>query len=453
MRCVEHDFNTGIQLQSRLIGNLEAELKEKGEYDASESSLYHLALTGHFEPIMLEWLTDVVKETNHKRWDNALTAMYTDIQNHIFINLVPALDRLTIATTALRGHARFNEGSSSFVHPDVFTALLKDVDSVRLVAQKIQLMVMTAYRQFRAFSRWLLVMIDIGTAGPGSKSAIEIEEREAPSLDYSLTIAYIEKTMKHSQLDQYIKQPPTLQGSRSKEDFFAEPLIAGSTYAHVRDLVYKEEKPVPLPIVTVRMAANARLAVEAITAWQSKMLPKPKVIPLAHQGPIWQSEVTIHDLRLLPTEFRGIKGSRADLLTSNPGEIGDELTIARTTQTPTALSRDYSNLRLRACKVKDATFVSDGSCIALLAHDNRLVLLRWDSSASESGRSDSSTLLRIFPKEADFQPDRVVVGGRPGKRVCVVFADRHRKWKVFDLDGGVNASAAMGNGGMDVDGV
>jgi hypothetical protein len=180
LSCITHDFNTGLQFPMRLISNITAELQEKHQGDLI-TNLYHLALTGHYTPVVLEWLTDIVKETNHKRWDQAVTTMYKHIQDHLFMNLKPALDRMTSAVTTLRGYARYLEGTGRFIAvPSLFTAILEQVDFLRDEYHKMLAATMAEQKQFRAFSKWIRVMID-GT-----------EEKDGPNIEYSLALQWIE---------------------------------------------------------------------------------------------------------------------------------------------------------------------------------------------------------------------------------------------------------------------
>ncbi|EMC92184.1 hypothetical protein BAUCODRAFT_281096 [Baudoinia panamericana UAMH 10762] len=219
--CMVHDFRTGLQFPDRLIANAQTELEEKQEGDLI-MNLYHLAMTTDFTPTMLEWLIDIVKETNHKRWDQAVNSLYTHIQTHLFMHFRPGLERLSIATTTLRGHARFHEGSTNFdVPPGPFTKLLDAIDSLGIVAEKMLLMIIDEHKQFKAFSKWLRVMIEIGVAGPGTKGAIETEERENPNIEYSLVLEYIERTMTRSRLARHLQAEPTNTEDRSAEDILA----------------------------------------------------------------------------------------------------------------------------------------------------------------------------------------------------------------------------------------
>lgn len=454
VRCIQHDFATGLQFPTRLITNMNTELAEKQEGDVM-LNLYHLAMTSDFSPTMLEWLVDIVKETNHKRWDQALNAMYTNVQNHIFINLLPALNRLAIAATALRGHARFHEGTDRFgVSPELFTKMLDGVDSLRLVAQKAQLVVMTEHRQFRAFSKWLRVMIEVGVAGPGTKGAIETEEREVPNLDYSLLLAYIKDTMTSSLLARHVAALPDLHGScESRGEFFKHPVMAQmsceQTIEALRRLnelkpdvememnkVHHAECLLNLPAITTHLAGNARVAMERITEWQSKMLTPPSTIRIQdeaetvvldiHVQPATMSPHQLTATLLLLQPARGITQLVAIFAAYSPQADGDSVSVGEAAVTDIGLD------------ILDAKFRGEDRCLLLLRDETsaHFVASSMLPSQEEQAGGDKAGLrfFHTFPSDTGFRPEKLVVGGRPGKRVCLVFGSGGREWKALDLD-------------------
>lgn len=281
VRCIQSDFTSNLQLPARLINNISEELAEKNEDDLI-TNLFHLAMTGIFTPTMLEWLAETVKETTHKRWDKNINDMYHHIQTHIFVNLIPSLDRLAIATEAIRGYATFHEITGNFVSPTAFEALLDDIDGVRLLAQRLQLIIMTEHRQFRAFSKWLRLMIEIAVARPGSKAASEIEEREVPNLDEALLLAYIKDTLGRSKLTAHLEQKPALTQEHSDKDSLydiAEVSQRGrenviEALKKLDSLRNKDEEKATrllnLPKQTAHLAVCTRQAIGSIIKWQSE---------------------------------------------------------------------------------------------------------------------------------------------------------------------------------------
>ena len=66
--------------------------------------------------------------------------MYTNLRSHISDNLKPALDRLAIAALRIRGYSRAADGfRRTFIDPDLFSKLLDDVDSLKLVLERMLL--------------------------------------------------------------------------------------------------------------------------------------------------------------------------------------------------------------------------------------------------------------------------------------------------------------------------
>lgn len=469
VRCMQHDFTAGLQFPSRWIDNISEELSEKQEGDLA-TNLYHLAMTGHFTPTMLEWFTDVIKENNHKRWDQAVNTMYANLQNHVFVHLLPALDRVSMAASALRGHARFHEGTSKFdVSPDVFTAMLDHIDSLRLVAQKMQIVVMREHREFRAFSKWMRVMIEVGVAGPGTKSATETEERETPNLDYSLLLAYINGTLICSRLGVFIEQLDGLQGSCSQHEFFDNPIVAQMDRKQVIRAIEKVDlldetddarnskdventaANINLPALTVRLVAQVELAVEYVTAWQSKMLVRPMRVPL--NGPlVLEADATVLDMRIFPLDER-VESVTQLLTTSPPNRPSNELHLYSVSRLRASTQFEYAQLDvgILSGEILHAKMLDEVNCLVLLSSDvhDKHLLLRCNIATREAGQI-STTVLQSWTSASRFTPERFLIGGRKRKMVCVVFGNQGKAWKVYDLESG-DAKVGHGLAGDDED--
>ncbi|KAF2770899.1 hypothetical protein EJ03DRAFT_335140 [Teratosphaeria nubilosa] len=444
IRCIQHDYTTGLTSPNRFLNSLNLELDEKQEGNAV-MALYHLAMTGDFTPTMKEWLVDIVKETNHKRWDQAVNGMHSNIQNYIFINLLPALDRLSIAAATLRGHAKYHEGSNRFeVSPALFTKMLDGVDSLRAVAHKVQLIVMSEHRQFRAFSKWLRVMIDIGVAGPGSKSAIESEEREVPNLDYTLLLGYIGETMTRSKLVPFVVQRPGMQGSCSKDEFFSNPAISQMGYERTMEALKRlntdselgskdaddKNLVLNLPALAVYLAGNARLVLESITRWQSKMLRPPTTTPIP-LGP----RPHVLDMKMEPAAGRKHLCSLRLLLSSSSAE--NKLLIHHTIHDPSNPTSSTSNpttttLPHPGGEILSGTFHSDDAYLFLTTNTDNIHVLTQLRHRS-SGELMTS-VLHVFSPDTGFAPEKMVVVGRLGKKVCLLIGNGGRQWRALDLD-------------------
>ena len=436
VECIHTDFNAGLQLPSRLISYITEELEEKQETDLV-SSLYHLTVTATFTPVMLEWLADTVKESTHKRWDKSINDVYQHIQNHIFINLIPALDRLAIATNSIRGHAMSHQHTDTFVSPEPFGALMDDIDAIRLLAQKLQLIIMKEHRRFKAFSKWLRTMIDIGVAEPGSSAAAEIEERELPNIDDTLVLSYIEDTLISSRLTPHLEK---LDGASRPPGSTDRPSVmkAIQDLDHCSNGVLAEAtSQLRLRDLTNRLTDRTNEIKASITHWQSKMLPSPQSIELNDLIKI-ESGASILDMAL-----NSYSGARTNIDTITcllmkvaEDEDGCQVLLQQILRLPTGhfeVSEERYNLP--GGDLLHAVLLQEDRCLALVKgpvlQDYALYLC--DFRRYREGLSHWTFPLHAFELKSAFLPSHFVVGGRPGKMVCVVYSDSGREWLVIDL--------------------
>lgn len=450
LRCIEHDFSTGLQLPGRLLNSLSGMLTEQGEGDVS-LNLFQLAMAGEFSAPLLEWLTDIVKDTNHKRWDASVNTMYTNIQNHLFINLLPALERLTIAASELHGLATFHEGSSKFdCSAQTFTDVLAATDCLRLVAEKVLLIASGEQKQFRAFSRWLKMQIEIGTAEPYSSGALEAEEREVPSIDFALVLKYIRATMAESRLSPFITTRPGSQQSLSKEDFlknpavgllgFEEVKIALDTHHQIRSTKTDPVKTKPdelaplinLPTIGAILKARIRIALEKITSWQSRMLNSPAEVVWPLPEPL-----KVLDMSLVPKDSE--RPAAAARIIAVPSESPESATHFNEILIRPPSGRGPSNTSsemlqwpfMEPGRLLDAKFhPANASSILTLfrREEDKYTLLTLHDSP------ENSTLLHTFRTEDGFSPQNFILGGRENHLVCIVVGNRGREWVVLDLE-------------------
>ncbi|KAI7360850.1 hypothetical protein KC354_g8540 [Hortaea werneckii] len=436
IRCIQHDFTTGLNFPTRLLNNANMELGEKQEEGDIVSNLFHLAMTTEFTETMKEWLVDIVKETNHKRWDQAINTMYTNIHNHMFVNLLPALDRLGIAASALRGHARWHEGTDKFdAPPALFSNILSGVDALRLIGKKVLLTVMTEHRQFRAFSKWLRVMIDVGVAGPGTKGAAETEEREVPNLDFPLILAYIKDTLSESSLAAYINQLEGLRGEvSSSKELFANPELTAVGYEKTAAALESldggslgtQEPALNMPCTAVYLSAHVRQMDEQVTKWQGRVLTEPESVPLAGAS---------HSTRLLDTAMRTNTDTSALSCSIETLEVeGENLqqVIVRTVYSDNAAPSEKKAkvaspafIRFPALEVIDAKFYANDILALVRDDENRYFIVQGNQQRQ---------IRIVIPSSDGFLPEHLVIGGRRGKMVCLLFGNGGLEWKALDLD-------------------
>ncbi|KAM0713815.1 hypothetical protein Q7P37_010777 [Cladosporium fusiforme] len=431
VRCITHDYTTELQFPTRLMNNINMTLSEAEQPQGDLSyNLCHLAMTGDLTPIMLEWLTDIVKEPNHKRWDTAIGGMYARIQSHIFVNLLPALDRMSIAVCSLRGQAELHKDSTVFdVEPSLFSNILEGIDALRLAAQKVQLICIHEWQQFRAFSKWLRVQIEVGSAGPFSKSALETEEKEAMGIEHSLVLGYIKETMGNSKLAQYVTKRPEMRGVVERDEFFQHPVLQKMGYENTTRALKEWDEagnnttstaPLNLQAITLSLTGNVNVILDRITKWQSKMLPSYQT----HTGPSsLPATARVCDMRMVARE-------------SNDLAVRILLADSDTLHLYSEHSKLGRNSSVRdsepTSKLLDVKWVSDKCCVFLRqseedgSHALNVSLLQGDSLTEEAA-------IHSFDPNDVFKPDKLLVGGRKGKEICVVFGNEEKAWKVFDI--------------------
>lgn len=437
VRCITHDYTTELQFPTRLMNNINIMLSEAERPQGDLAyNLCHLAMTGQLTPIMLEWLTDIVKEPNHKRWDTAIGGMYSRIQNHIFVNLLPSLDRMSIAVCSLRGQAELHKDTTVFdVEPSLFSNILEGIDALRLVAQKIQLVCIHEWQQFRAFSKWLRVQIEVGSAGPFSKSALETEEKEAMGIDHALVLGYIKDTMRQSKLARYVQKLPELRGVVERGGFFKQPVMqhmsykaTGEAFKSSDDDTSKNANAASLNLqaIAVSLTGHVRVVLDRITTWQSKMLPKH----LTFDGP-----------KTIPGDAR-VCDMRMNANPSGDLSVGVLLAASGTLHLHTKHSSIGShelNTDIDApSELLDARFVTDSCYVSLRRSEEdgtlslRVALLESNVMLSPAFLS-AETIVHAFNPDEAFHPEKLLVGGRKDKEICVVFGDGGKSWRVFDL--------------------
>jgi anaphase-promoting complex subunit 4 len=440
IRCITNDYTTELQFPTRLMNNINMMLSEAEQPQGDLAyNLCHLAMTGQHTPIMLEWLTDIVKEPNYKRWDTAVGGMYSRIQNHVFVNLLPALDRMSIAVCSLRGLAELYKDSTTFdVEPSLFSNILEGIDALRLVAQKIQLICIHEWQQFRAFSKWLRVQIEVGSAGPFSKSALETEEKEAMGIDHGLVLSYINDTMRRSALELHVQKLPELRGVVDKSAFFKQPFLQRVDYENTRDMLKKlnetpsttkanaDTAPLNLQAIAVSLTGHVRLVLDRITTWQSKMLPSSK----SFDGPAGiPNEARVCDMRMNANH-------NGDLTVGVLLVYGGTLYLH--TKHSSMGSYELQGDIDSPSKLLDAGYVSNTCCVSLRQSEEdgtyslRLALLE-DGLTTSPAFLTTEIVVHSFGAEDAFRPEKLLVGGRKGKEICVVFGDAGKTWRVYDL--------------------
>lgn len=426
--CLTHDYTTALAFPTRLLNNLSTELEDKGEGDVV-TNLLHLAMTTHFTPAMLEWLVDIVRDTNAKRWSIAIEGMYANVLEHLFMHLRPALDRVSIAAATLRGYAIFDSESaaaSSFnLDPALFSRTLDAVDAMRLVCRRLETIVVEEQRAFRAFAKWVRVMIEVGTAGVGTKAAAEAEEREAGNVDFGPVGEYICGPLGTSRVEAFVERRVG-GGEGLKTRVYDRVCEVFARIDGGRETMTEEERTMTnIPTLMTVLSERIDTILHRIAAWQSNMLSTPTGLPLPAAG-------AGETLEVVDMSMSGRRPCQAQGVTSIlllPAEARTPLLEVHYSDNPRSSFQGPSVVDGVEGEVLDATFIPAPSedALALIqagGGEHPYQILRWRGG-------EAARVVHAF--EDGFVPKKLVVGGREGKMVCIVLGDEGKAWRVLDL--------------------
>ncbi|KAI4764347.1 hypothetical protein E4T52_03481 [Aureobasidium sp. EXF-3400] len=276
--------------------NVNETLEEKGE-GALEDNLYHLAMTGNFTPTMLEWLRDELAERGHKRWDHAMTTLYTELSKILHTNLLPVLERSMVVATNLRGLARYYSDTPHFdVPPEAFTSILSTLSSLQLLVHEAVQILGIEQRQFRAFSRWLRHQIDLAAADPESLSAKDMAERETPQLDLPNTLAYLEGGLTKSRLKPIVFSTSEVDASQQPT---TKDLITSIHTSRTNLQDFETQTLLSLHLWSEHLNAVCKSAHQHISLWHQSS--KPKTLDISCRTSTTASILPYLDILMLET--------------------------------------------------------------------------------------------------------------------------------------------------------
>ncbi|KAL9602386.1 MAG: hypothetical protein Q9179_002543 [Wetmoreana sp. 5 TL-2023] len=200
------EIQTAQDLPSRFMRNVNETLQEESGCTWVQAA-YHHVVTGHCYPEVKEWLVDELGERGHKRWDKAVNTGYETVRRLTHENLLPALERLSVLISRLRGFSRFQTsdfllGLSSLE----LSNMLDTVYCLQLLSNYLLKCADSELQEFGAFSIWLRHEIEKQAADPTSASAQEIAEKDM-SFDHASILGYIQGAMRHSRMTIYSDNP------------------------------------------------------------------------------------------------------------------------------------------------------------------------------------------------------------------------------------------------------
>ncbi|EDU43255.1 conserved hypothetical protein [Pyrenophora tritici-repentis Pt-1C-BFP] len=430
-------FKHSQDLPRKFMMNIEETLEEKGLGDLV-TNLFHIACTGHCNPVVKEWLVDELAEGGHKRWDTTVTTSFTTLLALLHENLIPALDRCSIVISRLRGLAQFHDRDWIFSGPiSDFTALLQTLKKMRLLAHTAMLYASEEKRQFHSFSKWLRFTIDFEATEPESQSRTEMEQRDA-GVDISQVLAYIQYGLTKSDVTPFLRPEAQLDPKTKARD----EASYGDTNKAIELLKegasFKEEA-LCLEHVAGHLSTGVTGLLKQVSKWQEANIQMDSGIVL-EEGE--KDDYEILDMRMvfdpLAPPLPASSPSPADdtpedpistYILLSPPSNPSTLHIHRITHAPniTHLAKDTLSYNVstldfasssseaagQQTKILDAKFADDGMVLLLLQqsqpynttanqeqHRNTIISLPYTSTRSPTTTSPSL----IFPDPRSHTP-------------------------------------------------
>ena len=150
-----------------------------------------------------------------------MTTGYETIRQLVHECLLPALERMTVLISRLRGLSRFHDSNLALgLNTQELDDILDTNQTLQLLAHHILRLTTMELRQYSAFSIWLHREIDIQSSDDGSAAQQESLDREI-AIDYATTLQYIQGAMCHSRLAIH------LQEGRRENDYSKWKLSSG----------------------------------------------------------------------------------------------------------------------------------------------------------------------------------------------------------------------------------
>lgn len=143
----------------------------------------------------------LIQIQGQKRWDKAITTGYESVRRLAHENLLPALERISVLVSRLRGLSKFQLSNAALGLSTVeLENIIDTVNCLQLVAHHILIASGLELRQFTAFSTWLRQEIENQVS---DTSTAEASDKET-NIDHTNTLEYIEGAMRHSQLTRFL---------------------------------------------------------------------------------------------------------------------------------------------------------------------------------------------------------------------------------------------------------
>jgi len=461
---IYNEFTSSQTLPHRFLRNVEDSLQEKEQCDFV-SAAYHLVCTGICSPIVKEWLVDELGERGQKRWEKASIGGYENTRRLTHENFLPALDRLCVIASRLRGLARFQETGSAFgLVPLELDHVFDTIDCLLLLGHLTLIASGTESRQSQTFCTWLRQEID--TQATENSIAHEDVEREATH-DYASILDYIQGALLHSQLyglfdisEEPTDKPAWAPGPED-EPMYEMYKMAVKGIAEGRN----PEKRLPgMRLLLDRLEKQCEVVLRRIADTQKRKVRFSSLTSLGTGNPtqvdsrliLGSSEEpsTVTDLVAVVTK----EGDRAKVI---------KLDMSVENGASSLQSVETRWIEATPSHIKDIKFIDDEQIMVALrskASSSLLYLPYQDTETSQwqpqyeenpaQGASRRENLQLLDKAESRSRycrhttslaptstPSKLEVNGRKGRRAVCVLAEGQQHYRIFDIDSGQGGDA------------
>ncbi|KAL9031876.1 MAG: hypothetical protein Q9196_000131 [Gyalolechia fulgens] len=454
---ISSEIRTSQDLPSRFMRKIDETLREK-----SDSK---------------EWLVDELGERGHKRWDKAVNSGYETIRRLTHESLLPALERLCVLLSRLRGLSRFQSSDDLLGLSTLeLDNMLDSTNCLQLISYRLLKCVSSESKQFGAFSMWLRHEIEKQATDPASATAQEIAEKDL-SFDYAGILAYIQGAMMQSQMLIYSSSPADGQ---PQWDLDAEGRPLFVLYKRVlsdESKSIRPEKQLPgLKSLLRHLQAQSSSAFDRISEAQRRNVQFGEHISLGTGASSCKDmRMVVEVLTLIRAVFIRVLANQDGKKDSNPtGEMSIYIALGPTRREFRVSSTkrvQYDEIPVPAGAVRDIKFIDD-EALALAFTDQKgkyvprllkvyyrlkgrfgkTLRYRERGLIHKEDKVDTGSILERtgidltnqndvtfhtmhrFPTGKVWIPQGLEVNGRMGKRtICVVAEDRVH-YRQFDID-------------------
>ncbi|KAL1891134.1 hypothetical protein Cpir12675_005103 [Ceratocystis pirilliformis] len=442
------EYNNARDLHTRFLNSVKQSLQEdrRGQHDVV-TAFYHSTLTGNIPRKMKEWLVDSMGDRQGlKRWAKAAIGGLKGIRTLVQQYLIPALERMVIILSRLKGLAQFyNDNDDVGLSVPEIENLIGVVSCLLLVANRIMIFTMEELACFTMFNTWITVTLD-KLLSPSTTN--EITEKEV-SIQYQKVLLYIVEYLEESPIKHHVN---TDAGDETFDDILL-CRSSGQSMIDVLTNILEQENVLGDTITEDRKVAHLGHLVGMLDRSIRRVLDS---VAAAQERGVRFGETVRMDLgdTLSKMDSRMVAHDRKGSITYTALTTKNDthkIIFYRTSLTITngissTPETQTSTLSLDPGRVIDMKFLNDNVLLALIDPQNNapcaiyiitLDALVWDQSLSSN--TSHIDIPPPLPLPTDFVPaamevfEASSVRNQLPARVCLLSENRVT-WKTFALE-------------------